>query len=279
MSVARSLLPLLALAASASAFAVFPNNGTDTLFPFVGSYTNTGSGFGSGVVIDPHYVLTSEHDGTATTFELPGYGSFPVAQNIVAPAFNGLTPDLRLLRFDIALPVFTRIDERAPVGGTVALVGFGNTGTEGGAGFNVQGNTMGTRRVAFNRVEGLATITDANDAPLYTALYYTLDRPGSAYRVPGEGGVAAGDSGGGWFYDFGDGMRLVATSEGVIGGDGTNATRYDYDGLGFGAYLGAPESSSFIRQYVPQAIVPEPATLAVLGFGAFALARRRRTRN
>lgn len=270
----------LGLLAAGNALAIFPDYGRDTQFSSVGFFTNTGGAIGSGVAIDPHWVLTAAHDGTTGTFTIPGATdaenqNFTVIESFVAPTTATSSPDLQLLHIAETLPSFTRIDLRSPEGAIATLVGAGITGTEISGGYSIPGNGQGVRRKATNRIEGFADITDADDNFLYTGLYYDLSSPSSPNRVANEGGIAGGDSGGGWFVDFGDGPRLVAVSEGIVGPNGGD-DYFVYGAFGFGESLGAPEAQSFLNQHVPQATVPEPATFAALGLGLAALLRRHR---
>lgn len=271
----RSLPLMLALSAS-SAFAVFPNNGVDTEYTSVGRF-----GDASGVAIDTRWVLTAQHVN-GSVFSLPGYGDFNVVtiggvlQNFEPAVVAGKRPDLRLIQVDRDLPFFTKIDTRVPLFGTVDIVGFGDTGTEGGGGYDVPDTANDTRRQASNRIEGLEDISfSPTGEPYWSTMYYRLDSPTSPGRVPNEGGLAGGDSGGGFFYDFGDGARLVATNS-AIGSETPTSSLFAYGAYGFGTYLGDEQAQSFLRQYVPQAVVPEPATFAALGLGALAMLRRRK---
>lgn len=271
-SVCRSL-PLLALAAATSAFAVFPeSNGVDTRYTSVGRFSGS-----SGVAIDARWVLTAQHVNGGTVFDLPGFGSFNVIQNVEPPVVNGLRPDLRLLQVDRDIPSFTRVDTRSVVGQAVSVVGFGGTGDEDAAGWNPARNP-GTRHAARNVIDGEAEISFAENPPFepfWNTIYYTLSAPNDPSRIAGEGGIAGGDSGGGFFFNFGDGDRLVATNSAVGRLDGMDGN-YFYGSSGFGTLLSDPASLTFLRTYVPQAVVPEPASLAALGLGALALLRRRK---
>src|SRR4051812_3905589 len=95
----KRLVALLAALAPAAAFAVYPNTGPDAIFNMVGQF-----GGASAVAIDPFWVLTAAHvDGGQ--FVLPGIGTYNVVQDVTHPF-----ADLRLLRVDQAMPVYSRID-------------------------------------------------------------------------------------------------------------------------------------------------------------------------
>ncbi len=263
-------LPLVLVLCSAPAFAVFPNFGPDTEYTSVGRL-----GSSSAVAIDTRWVLSAEHVN-GSVFTLPGFGDFNVVQNVVPEIVDGERPDLRLLQVDRDLPVFTRIDTRLPLFGVVDIVGFGETGSEESGGFGLPGGTAGTRRQASNRVEGLAVISlNQSGVPYWTTMYYQLSSPTDPTRVANEGGLAGGDSGGGFFHDFGDGPRLIGTNS-AIGRETPTSSEFAYGGYGFATYLGDDRAKAFLNQYVPQAVVPEPATMAALGLGALALLRRRK---
>ncbi|MER3496451.1 MAG: hypothetical protein C4320_06495, partial [Armatimonadota bacterium] len=179
---------------------------------------------------------------------------------------------------DRDLPGFYKIDVRSVVGLTVDLVGFGGTGNEVSGGFTFPGGEPTVRRRATNRIEGYEDISFASSPPFepyWTTMFYNLSAPGDPTRTANEGGVYFGDSGGGFFHNFGDGIHLVATTSAIDGVDGTD-NYGGYGATGYGTYLGSPESQAFLRQYVPQAVVPEPFSLSVLAVGTLALLRRRR---
>lgn len=277
----RLLSPVLALAA-ASAFAVYPNNGPDTTYTSVLSFSGA-----SGVAIDARWVLTAQHVGAPSTIQV-GSTVYNVIGNFEPAVIGNRRPDLRLLQVDADLPSFTRIDVRAPLLGTVDIVGYGSSGVETSFGYDFPGrpeDAQGVRRRATNRIEGFADIHfDPNgnppspQYPAWTTMYFDLTAPGGEGRTAQEGGLQGGDSGGGFFHDFGDGggPRLVAINS-AIGTYEENQSQFFFgQGVGFGVYLGDGESQAFLQQYVPQAMVPEPATFAALGLGALAMLRRRK---
>src|SRR3954468_15270284 len=100
----RASLLCLAIAPTL-ACAVYPNTGPDAIYNMVGQF-----GGASAVAIDPFWVLTAAHvDGT--TFTLPGVGTFNVVQDVTHPV-----ADLRLLRVDSAIPLFSRVQVNDQVG-------------------------------------------------------------------------------------------------------------------------------------------------------------------
>lgn len=268
---------ILALAslASLSAFslAVFPDNGPDTHFVSVGKYAGA-----SAVAIDPFWVLTARHvDGG--NFTIPELGTFNVIEDHASP-----DSDIRLLRVDSPIANYTRILDMGMTDRKVSLVGFGGTGVPSANGWTITG-TDGNRHSAVNMVEGIENISfDASGTPNWDAWYYELDKPGAGNGnygnngyIAGEGGIYAGDSGGGWFFNLGGNDYLVGINS-AIDDAPPGGTLTDYFQRGYATQLNTAANLTWIRSFVPNAVapVPEPASMAVLGLGALALIRKRR---
>jgi len=272
----RTRILAFALVGAVPAFslAVFPDNGPDTHFTSVGTYAGA-----SAVAIDPFWVLTARHiDGG--NFSTPELGTFNVLEDHASP-----DSDLRLLKVDHAISNYTRISTLDMTNQEVSLVGFGGTGVTSANGWTITGND-GHRHSAVNMVEGMDQISfDPSGNPNWSAWFYELDKPGAGNGlygsngwIPGEGGIFAGDSGGGWFNTLGGVDYLVATNS-AIDDALPGGTLTDYFQRGYGTRLNDPLNVSWITSFVPNAFVtpvPEPASMAALGLGALALVRRRR---
>ena len=175
-------------------------------------------------------------------------------------------------------------------GTTVSLVGYGDRspaiGTAAGANPTRVGNDSQTGRyVATNSVDLLmsGTFDGTNTWAAYT---FDLDDNTAAHNITGsmvgtasEGGIANGDSGGGWFVNAGGPLPvIVAVSSGIGSQQNFNnqngGDNFVAGAFGIGVDLGYYATA--ITRTTGVAPVPEPAPLAALGLGALAFLRRRR---
>lgn len=268
-------------------------------FAAVGTYSSRL--FGSLTLIHPSWALTAAHvvdtdwdgdigDESLGTVRIGGQVR-QATQLIVPtgingnPGWNGNIGD----GFDIALvrlsspittiepaKIYTSFQE---LGKIVTMVGFGQTGT----GTTGSTGASGTKRAGQNVVDELFTMRNGA-----TGLRWDFDEPGSRISPNRLGGssvpldleyqIASGDSGGGsfifengqWYlagvhsgtYDF---FQYPGTSDSHTYGDVALVTRV-------AAY------QEFIFSNIPElaALVPEPASLALVAAAGSILARRRR---
>jgi hypothetical protein len=237
----RLLLPI-ALSAT-PALGIYPTAPADTVFTSVGKF-----GGASGVAIAPRWVLTARHiDGT--TFELPEAGTFNVVENYSCPF-----ADIRLVKLSASVPAWTPIwheplgkGDSPRLSEKVWLVGFGDMGVlrQDGGGYVAQARD-GNRHSAVNMVDGLAFIRFSESQTPWLTYFTELDDPnggtgffGPYGSIPGEGGVASGDSGGGFFVKRNGKFYLVGTisARGPAPNGGTN---WDWGARSFATVLSVP---------------------------------------
>ena len=259
---------------SCSAFAVAPGTVSDVDDPswsFVGKVNGA-----SGVLVAPDLVLTAKHVGVgmASSFALPGIGTFSVTS-----VFNNPTSDLTLFRISTPQSNWARITTTDSYHKDVQMVGFGGSGVlnSGGTGYDINIGA-GTRRAAPGYVEGYADVQFSASDPLFSFIVSPL-------RHNGQGALVGGDSGGGWFMLEDGQYRLVGTNSyigrfypgdtGITGNYQFSNSPDDFFGSGAVALIDYKDwlSSKGVE------LVPEPTTLVAIAIGSLLTLRSRRKRN
>lgn len=238
-----------------ASFAIVPNNGPDSTYSFVGQI-----GGASGVAFMSRSVITAKHVG-GTSFVMGGttYNAF---ERIDHP-----TLDVAILNFSSDLPGWHNLGNSSPIGSTLTMVGFGNTGVLNGAG-NGYDNTFGAgvRRAGNNTLAFKQFVPDYGPSLL---AWLTGD---------GDAAYAIGDSGGGTFING----ELVGVNSFIFNesGDPPTLPNYGFASQNGGVpYFGSGAidlTDPTMRAWVTANAVPEPTTMALLAMGIAAAARRKR---
>lgn len=247
------------------------------------------NGNASAVAIDPNYIITVGHPGG-------GVGSsveFGGTTYKVDAIYNHPTADLRVAHITTLANTPANLSSYVPVYSTplasvttFTMIGFGKTrGTDltttgGTYGYNWAGTTNTVETFGQNKIETAYSAVDTTFG--YTSDVYGADfdgpsvGPGAGGSIAGEAILAEFDSGGGWFIQDTPGHWVVAAlsraaEHAAISqswfASNTNAATPDPDAMDA---VNLSTYSTFIS-----GIVPEPASVSLLGIAGVLLTSRR----
>lgn len=200
---AFSMLAVIA----ATSDAVAPNTPPDTQFLYCGP-----AGSGGATAISARTAITAKHNGVST-FGLFGE-IYTAVQRISHP-----TMDVALLIFDEDLPGWHQMGRSTPIGVSITIVGYGDTGVvnAAGTGYNIL-QSPSIRRASPNTLHIKQHINGFGPS-LITWLI-----------ANGDAAAVAGDSGGGFFIDD----RLVGVTSFAFNNTGGTLPNYGFASLNGG---------------------------------------------
>jgi len=239
-----------------------------TVLPQGGSVTGPGW-IGSGSLISPTWVLTAGHvaSGTATTFSSPLGTRSIINQYMYSGGDIGLAQLSSPITGDDPVPLYSVNLFGIEDGQSALIAGAGNTGT-GITG--QQGGTAGAFRAAQTDVYANASAWGWSGDDLLT--WFHSPSNGAADL---EGGSAQGDSGGGLFLNVGGTWSIAGVlSQAWYTGGAESIGKYDSGGVFI--RTGTLPVLNWILSYAADAqVVPEPASVSVLGLAGLIIIRRR----
>ena len=295
-----AMLTTLAAGTAQAVIITNPNSGRNTSAP-TGGLANSGwqwqGEYGSflGTPIAQNWFITAQHVGSAGQLTLNGT-NHPVVQTV-----NISGTDLKLHRVSTPFSSWAQIYDSAtdgPITQASTLTVFGR-GTQRGSAI-----TNGWNWGPDDHVKswGTNTYDFIGGSSIGTILRSDFDNGVDDNQAT----LSGGDSGGGVFVQVNGQWRLVGINYGVqkFYASASSSSKLDaaiYDGRGYYRYAGDlnnnntndaadyqqysgafPVAQFWDASYVPaslatiNSVVPEPTSLALLGFGTIALVRRRR---
>ncbi|HVT13610.1 MAG TPA: hypothetical protein VHE55_15200 [Fimbriimonadaceae bacterium] len=248
--------------AASSAFAVVGVNtgpgSSDSTYLWVGQCSGA-----SCVAISSHWAITAHHVG----------GSSVLINGVTYNAdrtYGDPHGDIWLMHFPTAFPGYYPLYSGNPLGKTVTLVGFGDTGSlrGDGLGYNDLG-FGGTRRTATN-VVGLKQVLSYNgwdtpeiiadlDPPVGNSFSspYNRDWFGDGGATPDEGSLMAGDSGGAWLINDGGKIYIAGVSNYVVNDDGFSDPNPLW-AFGISGCSAADLTAPVVRQWINNTMLGSP---------------------
>ena len=241
------------------------------------------------VVIGSQYVISTRHQGNNHGPIVVGGVSYAIDSNFIFTLNEPNRVDLQILwlpgaGFTQYVNIATTLNFSSPV----VIGGYGqgrgstlyfDNDSNIPFGYNWDGSPNTTLRWGQNKVEGLTYVANSVDGLYSKGLYDRFDANGTANYVANEAALGNYDSGSGWFQKDANGRwTLVGLGCSVDSHHEFGSSWFmDPNDPGYG---GDYNSAVRIYGYTTwiNSVIPEPATLALLGLGAVALIRRRRSR-